>query len=159
MSAFVVSKEHIDYLVHAARMDGYYPGCSAVDYAYGTEDQLNPRTNADAIGRALWAENVRSVMHRYPDATPDRVPGHCDMDHESVTMYRCSPLTAPIVPVAVLKALDCYEYQSCEHDGWVTSHAKEFCDDLRGRMISELPGYDDAPWEITAERQPTRQAA
>ena len=51
-------------------------------------------------------------------------------------------------PVAVLKAISCYEYQSCEHPGWHTSEARQFCSVLRDHMISMLPGYDDAQWEI-----------
>jgi hypothetical protein len=47
-----------------------------------------------------------------------------------------------------LKAISCYEYQSCEHPGWRKSEAHAFCEALRDMAIGCLPGYDDAPWEI-----------
>ena len=46
------------------------------------------------------------------------------------------------------KAIDCYEYQSCEHAGWPRSEARALCAALRHRLIGELPGYDAAPWGI-----------
>jgi hypothetical protein len=49
----------------------------------------------------------------------------------------------------LLNALHAYTYQSCEHNGWETSQAKAFCDALRDRLISTLPGYNDGPWTIT----------
>ncbi len=48
----------------------------------------------------------------------------------------------------VLKALDCYGYQSSEHPGWNDSEAHRFCDVLRRRYGATLPGYDDALWEV-----------
>jgi hypothetical protein len=52
-------------------------------------------------------------------------------------------------PAAVFKALDCYEYQSCEHAEWEDSEAKSFCDALRKRAGTKVPGYEEAPWEVT----------
>ena len=49
--------------------------------------------------------------------------------------------------VEALKALDCYEYQSCEHPEWETSEAFEFCRAMRNLLIGCLPGYDAAQWE------------
>jgi hypothetical protein len=49
----------------------------------------------------------------------------------------------------VLKAIDCYRYQSCEHPGWASSEAQQFCLALQALAINHLPGYDQAPWDIT----------
>ena len=58
-----------------------------------------------------------------------------------------------VSPVVILSAIACYEYQSCEHPGWATSEAHDFCHALRIKMIRMLPGYADAPWEVTEARQ------
>ncbi len=55
----------------------------------------------------------------------------------------------------LLNALDAYTYQACERPDWQRSQAKAFCDALRDRLISELPGYHDGPWTITPRSVPT----
>jgi DNA-binding winged helix-turn-helix (wHTH) protein len=51
-------------------------------------------------------------------------------------------------PVVILKLIGYYERQSCGHQGWETSEARKFCEDLRLACIRSLPGYDAAPWTI-----------
>ena len=58
---------------------------------------------------------------------------------------------APLPPVLALKALDCLEYQCAEFDGWDDCEAYRFCQALRRHLISQLPGYDDAPWGIAPD--------
>lgn len=60
MSVFVVDQEHIDELVSAA-IDLEIRACPTTDRDY---QQVN-HENAGTLGRMLWAENVRSVVHRY----------------------------------------------------------------------------------------------
>jgi hypothetical protein len=148
MSAFVVSREHIDALVTAAldatpRRVGapiawYWP---AIDRAEDNTATLRAkryearREEASRIGAMLWATNVHSVNHRYDED-----------DWEDVYEYRRHPFD--LSPVAILKAIDCYEYQSCEHDDWPTSEAHAFCQALRRAYIHLLPGYDTADWGI-----------
>jgi hypothetical protein len=48
----------------------------------------------------------------------------------------------------VIKLARSYEYQACEHDGWGTSKAKRWIDNLISGLIYSLPGYDAAPWSI-----------
>jgi hypothetical protein len=59
-----------------------------------------------------------------------------------------SPITGRLNPVAILKAIRCYEYQSCEHTGWETSEARLFCGAFRSRMIRMVSGYTTAAREI-----------
>ena len=104
---------------------------------------------AAKAGQMLWDENVKSVRHRYPDCD-DELPGPigCDYQYGEHNAYQ----NGHIDPVAVLKACDGYEYQSCEHEGWEESEAKAFVDALRHRAWHALPGYADADWEIRDER-------
>jgi hypothetical protein len=55
--------------------------------------------------------------------------------------------------VQVLKAIQSYAYQSCEHPEWDGSLAKRFCDWLESAIIGDLPGYDDAEWEFELPQQ------
>lgn len=91
---------------------------------------------AGRVGAMLLAENRRSVDHRY-DETELEEP------------YLFTKLRGIPDPVIVLKAISCYEYQSCEHPEWATSEASRFCVALQAKMIGLLPGYDQAPgWEV-----------
>lgn len=139
MSAFIVSAGHIDYLVSAA---------IAANIPYGGvrwEDARIELGNADAVGAALWRENVASVAYRYADSAHAGLPGPIGGDDpDAYTLHQYVTLA----PVQVLKAIDCYVYQSCEHPAWSDSEARRFCDALRRGVIGRLPGYDDAEWEI-----------
>jgi hypothetical protein len=161
MSAYVVDREHIDALVClAVRGPGGRPinPCRAwhgvrwlPDSDSDWRDALHAEHgNADMIGRMLWAENVRSIHYRYPD-TVDRgnLPGPSDFTEAEVFTY-VWPFSAPrLTAVQGLGAIDCYEYQSCEHPGWASSEAGRFCDALRRKLIGALPGYG---WDLSAVR-------
>lgn len=133
MSAFVVDKRHIDVLVTAGLVFKRDGGLYWYDAAKQTR-KLD-YTTADAVGTMLLAENVKSVNDRYDD--------HGEAESYTFTFVDGTP-----DPVVVLKAIACYEYQSCEHDGWKKSDAKAFCDALQDVAINALPGYGAAPWEI-----------
>jgi hypothetical protein len=60
MSAFVVSKHHIDLLVSAAIEQSV-----SVKFGNFTAFETATEDNAQAIGAMLWAENMRSVVYRY----------------------------------------------------------------------------------------------
>jgi hypothetical protein len=144
MSAFIVSQDHIDFMVSAAIDLGlYWKECPDQDGpgAYTTVRG----DNADAFGAMLQAENVASIQHRYSDWP--------DMPDPTQYTYRRFTVRTPYQSLAescaqVLKAIACYEYQSCEHPGWQESEAKRVCDNLRHGYINRLPGYDDAQWEV-----------
>jgi len=162
MSAWIVEKEHIDALVAAALGELHapqYPG----DGWYGprwndetpqddwtfedhqTHSRTATREEADRIGSMIWWECVRSVAYRYPDLSVDELPDCGNYKYRRPWGSERPPV------VAILKAISCYEYQSCEHPEWKTSEAHSFCAALRDRMIDELPGYEDANWGPPAE--------
>ena len=147
MSAYIVSRGHIRFLVEAA-LQLRPEHCSDVGlrryYHAGESHDVNELT-ANALGLMLWNECRASVRARYPGERDSALPGpvldgpRCGYAHEFGWSLR-------IDPVQVLKAVACYEYQSCEHAAWVTSAAFAFCDALRCHAIRCLPGYDDAAW-------------
>lgn len=153
MSAFIVGKAHIDALVQAGltfsrhdRMRWYLPA-SGTQRCYRELDH----TTANAVGKMLWAENIASVRHRYPDvsATLEDAPGPVGLTPFEVNGYTFPVFSArKLSAVETLKAVACYEYQSCEHPEWETSEAKAFCEALTSQAIHSLPGYDDAAWAV-----------
>lgn len=152
MSAWLVSKTHIDAMVTAALSTDHQPFSW---YHEGERHELD-YTTADEVGSMLWAECARSVSYRYPDiAETGDWPRPADFTEQQVFDYRFQRLagftSAHIVQV--LKAVSCYEYQSCEHPQWEASSAHALCQELKDRLVSQLPGYSAAPWGFDDPRQ------
>lgn len=123
MSAFNVGQRHIDYLVAAA-----------IRYEVTWAPDHRRIIDPDRVGAMLVEANTLSVNYRYSQtAQPEQ--------------YTFRPVI-DLSPVQVLKAIRCFEYQSCEHKGWKGSEAWEFCQVLRLRTCENLPGYKDARWEV-----------
>lgn len=140
VSAWIVAHAHIDVLVLAGIQFG-------VPYDPDFPGPIGPVVLA-AAGADLWAENDRSVNCRYgEDSKPPP--------------YEAPTAEVILDPTAVVKAIDCFAYQSCEHAGWDASRAADYCARLRVAALAGLalkPGdpasrgcpvdYDDAPWGI-----------
>jgi hypothetical protein len=142
VSAWIVAKAHVDVLVLAGVQ-------FTVPYDLTAAGRGRPPDPVQlaAAGADLWAENHHSINHLYgEDGQP---PG-----------YR--PPTAEVIldPVAVVKAVDCYVYQSCEHPGWASSRAADYSRRLRTAAMTGLPverdrggrpypvAWDATPWGI-----------
>jgi len=157
MSAFMVSKTHIDSLIATAvygPTDNGKPGGYGQQRWYGIYFSNPSRKldyeSASMAGEMLVKENLSSIHSRYPDTltNPDNTPGPCDQ-------YWLSEYAFPrdakrLTVVQALKAIRCYEYQSCEHPEWEESEAKRFCEAFTANLVTCLPGYDDAEWELEA---------
>lgn len=153
MSCYICDRHHINYLVNAAMSKGI---CYHQLFSFWSEKKneliIVTEKNATAIGQMLWDENIKSVAHRYNYNSDDfyndgsrkrPLPGPIDEDY--VFRYKLiHGLT--YIPVEVLKAIDCYNYQSCEHNTYRKSDAYHFMDSLRSLAIDNLPGYDEANW-------------
>lgn len=161
MSAFVVSKTHVDLIVRAAehygkqgyqgaRMqwwqvdeDGNYAGWRYLD---ANEDSRDEYYTLSQLGQILVNENVASVCGRYPDVDPDigDLPGPIDAYYMAPYVYTDHGYV--LSPGEVFAAIDHLDYQSCEHDGWRTSEAHGFLTALRGQVCRSVEGYEGAPW-------------
>ena len=132
MSAFLVNDKHIDALLTWA----VRPRWQAPSHYQHNENKVIFYDNLEVIGQELVNENHKSLTDKYHD------PYH---SHE----YKFTPYLNPLSPVQIIKACDCYNYQACEtgEDYW-KSEAHEIIDTIRERAIDELPGMDDAAWEI-----------
>jgi len=132
MSAFIVGNKHINVMLQAATRNRY-PG-HGLSYYWNREPHYF-NGNTQDIGQKLVDENYRSVNHRYGEQeTPDQF--------KTMVLDKC------YTPVEIIKACDCYRYQSCETPDWQDTEAHAIMVALRERAIRLLPGYDDADWGI-----------
>lgn len=146
MSAYIVDREHIAFLIDAAlhMARGNRSSCFAW-YHMRTRYELR-LDNAGEVAQMLWTENVRSIEARYPDCidNPTRRPGpvgeRCEYGEHKLTVWHAFD------PAQMFKSIDCYEYQTCERDAWEASSAKAFCDAFRHCAAQAIHGYDGAEW-------------
>lgn len=152
MSAFVLGKVHIDAMLTAAL---------SVDrglYWY-TKDDGGRRVSyetIDQIGAMLVKTNVDSVRARYPADGFDDMPGPTDNGFAVAAAVNDEyhfARTQDFSTGQMLAAISCYEYQSCEHDGWEGSDAEAFCKYLRAAMCRMVPGYEGT-WELDDRGNP-----
>jgi hypothetical protein len=130
MSAFLLSNKHIATLINSAR-----PKFEADSFSYRYKEEVF-YSNGDRgrLGQVLMEQNYRSINTRYNEKTA--APKFADDWNTSAD------------PVVILKACDCYDYQSCETDDYEQTEAYVIVQAIRHRNISRLPGYDKAPWGI-----------
>jgi hypothetical protein len=149
MSVWMVSRAHIDALVLAG-------------VQWRVVDKPDPAKLAE-LGRTLWAENLASVAHQNPRDGDGPAPD--DSRHAGVTAYTAPTDEVLLTAAGVLKAIDCYTYQSCEHPRWADpgNPARRYTEDLRLAVLASEPpgdlrrsrygggepvGYDAAPWGV-----------
>ena len=146
MSAYIVDRETIQYLVESGLEAGYqhHRGRGMRWHHDGESHELED-LNATDVGQMLWDENIKSVAYRDQDSAHQGLPSPAD---ETAFVYFHERPTAAYRwdPAQILKATDCYEYQSCEHPGWEASSANAFIDVLRHLAWTKLPGYNEAEW-------------
>lgn len=145
MSAYLVDPEHIHVLLWAADRP-IAPPNPTLRWLYDNPtrvNQLEPDgSNRDELGQMLLDENADSLNHLYDNTS---AAGDYRYQRPQHTEWSIAEL---------LNALDAYTYQACERPEWNRSLAKAFCDALRDRFISEIPGYHQGPWTITPRSIP-----
>lgn len=128
MSCFVVSNKHINTLVAYAAEKGLSV----------TGVGQHPAGYPEQWGQWLFEENCRAYKERY---------GHRD-DFEAPTGYAYEMEIVWCSPVQIIKLARCYRYQLAEFDGWEDTPAARLALDIIEAACSELPGYEEAAWEI-----------
>ena len=152
MSAFVVDREHVVYLLAAAAE--FNRGGTKFSWYWRKQWREFTTTGWDQpprtleVGTMLWEENIKSVLYRYDDCTRANMPGPCGEDFKlrkgDLLQHQCPEWSYAIDPVQVLSSCTRYEYQACEHPGWKRSQALAFIEALRAKAVRALPGYDAA---------------
>ena len=151
MSAFMVDRNHIRFLVATARQ------YAASNYGFSwfyegkyTNLDTSDRDQASKFGQILWDANLKSIHARYPDtmSKPENIPG---LIGETYIYAHGRDWPREIAPVQVLKAIAGLSYQSCEYDEWEDSEAYAILESLKSAAIHNLPGYENATWEISEQ--------
>jgi hypothetical protein len=134
MSAWIVSKNHIDALVTWAIDNNLIVKHNG--WSYRISD------NPDRVGLELWAENHRSVNYRYDEETA--VPDYVFKENKQDGLV-------------IFKNIQCYDYQTCECDNYRETFSSAFVNAtleiLSGLgytydKVRDLKEYDAAPWGI-----------
>ncbi|WP_143695209.1 hypothetical protein [Williamsia sp. 1135] len=148
MSAYLVDPEHIHVLVRAG-LPGRLgmiswptdddaiptPSNGLIDVGQSRVRALRPES-ASAVGQLLLDANAASVITRYRE--------------DETYIYDYQRPGRVFEPIEILKAIDGYDYQSCEAPDWATSEAFHYWYHLRITQIRRIAGYSDADtWEIT----------
>ncbi len=140
MSAFIVPNAHVTTLA-----------------VFIAQQNLRPGLTVQQIGEILLNENIESVRCRYPDDRENYMGFEID---ERLAFTRQST-------VQIIKAANCLEYQSCEHDAYWQSDAHKMTkaahdaalqqvNDSAKRIYTEdnirsHPDYDDCAYVIEPE--------
>lgn len=154
MSAFMHSATHINEILNSAEMR---KGGSGFSWYFGGARKYLDRSQMTAIGQMLMHENAESVASLYDmknlESSADG--GTRPMMYleylERAASYVFTPRASRrLSPIAAIKAIDSYEYQSCEHEGWETSEARAFVQQLTRYLITLTPEYAQADsWRLS----------
>jgi hypothetical protein len=149
MSASMVDDGHIDYLVTAVRKydirNAYIPS-SRLEDGELEAIRLTDMTDTE-LGRMLLGTNLSSMMARYGDRLQEGEVAAV----EDVEDYTYRRWTGPVSAIQTVKAVGCLAYQCCEYDGWKDSLARDVIERIKAQAIKELPGYDEAAWELSRD--------
>jgi hypothetical protein len=147
MSAYVVDRNHIQYLVKAAEAMARRDRSNFSWFWQGEWHNMNDTTEMIRAGNMLWQENIKSINARYPDTVGnfDNMPGPVD-ENFTFSEKDIEVCFEAFKPAQVLKSCHCLDYQSCEHDGWEASEARAFLQALESNAMRHVPGYEDAEW-------------
>lgn len=133
MSAFIVSDFHINTLINWAVQHDVQ--------VYWDKSWEQISVDPARFAGALYATNVESV---------NRWRGQDTLLYG----FEYRPFVTKVSSIQILKAIDCLDYQSCDLKEWKTTFAYAVLEAIKVKAISSLPGYDEAKWELAAERIP-----
>lgn len=134
MSAFMMSKVAIDLLASALTV-----GEIALEHP-------------DAVGKALWTEQLASLAYRYPADGSGERPGPIGLLDEHVQAYRFHSVDdiTPLSPARLNGLVACYRYQSCEHPAWEGSNSERWTAQLATGLRRQV-GDNYAGWDLMAQ--------
>ncbi|TXI90578.1 MAG: hypothetical protein E6Q36_01220 [Chryseobacterium sp.] len=164
MSAFKVTDNHVRLIAYAA-CSGRYP----IRYYWRGKERRLSMSDIDRVCTLLGKENDQSLRARYPQdhkalgtkravkitfiCASGVISAEDEYDHygESAGFtFITASGTRRYKPVEVYQAVQCYEYQSCEHDGWSRSEAAAICRSVADRfavaVIRSAGLLANVPW-------------
>ncbi|MFJ4233936.1 hypothetical protein [Cellulosimicrobium cellulans] len=178
MSAFILCKDHVDYLVEAVAWASTHPlGRGQITVEVSAEDV--PRLPAGTWGKGpgwtlfypaatdagleflgfeLWRVNELSVRRLYGDDEP--APG--PIPTPTAALYQRQPVNRALLnPAQVMQAAACWRYQSSEFSDWESTLAAKTVDtlwrDAATILMRSSADAEELQWEWT--RDQARQTA
>ena len=146
MSAYIVDKEHVIYLVKAAQAWGrldpfvaYLRDRLKAGNLYAAIEAQRPDV---AVAQLLWDANVAAVKWKYPDGVLPGYPGPWTVSEADLDSCCWPTFDAPQVG----KALLAYEYQCSDWPLWDYTFAKQFCDMMARAVVQRLPDWEGLEW-------------
>jgi hypothetical protein len=149
MSAFLVSNEHLNMIITWA-IDNGGRDMSPQDWF-----------------KEFYLENIKSLQCRYPETYERIVYWNLDNHRYTPNFDAIRPRGLKVeTAIAIVKLINCWEYQSCEHKydqqsvPWVAmdrikylAYDKMDCptQETRERFFKGNKVYDLAPWEYSKE--------
>lgn len=150
MSAYVVNAGVIGNIIAAACERG-------VVWEHNGQRHSLPVGNLPRgveVGRMLWAENIASVLYRYPqDNAAQYAKCVFDLKHikrdnsETGTSWEVEAGQNPVVV-----SIRCLDYQSCEHPAWESSEAFAFLMAFQRDLERPSAPAPRPPVEVTPRR-------
>lgn len=137
MSAFLCDDCHLTALASFAlqeKTQGYLAGPDASYHARHGEP-------LQTLGQRLKDENAANLYHLYGDRADDSPETWIGPFEPCRHAHH-----ARVEPVAMLKAIACYEYQCCDRPEWKDSDVRSLLSRMRSAAIARLPGYEQAAW-------------
>lgn len=129
MSAFLCNDQHINAMIRFGLTQN---DTGPLAFRFGGHWK-NYVTHESA--QVLVDQNYRALKTRYGDnGKPHRI--------------NYSPFDPIYSPVEIIKACNCYNYQACETEDYKETQAAAIIKAIRELAIKNLPGYDNAQWEI-----------
>jgi len=127
MSAFIVNKKHIDYIMTAYQN-------SENQYSNNSDKPNYTNAQAEQDGQMLWNENFLSVNVRYNET-----------DHAPV--YKFERINEKINYLQALNFVHCLDYQACETNDYNESKAYKLLLKMAWNLTCMIPKYDGLQWE------------
>lgn len=137
MSAWIVSKTHIDLMVDTLEHGPVMPAWKT----WQGGQSLNA-SERNALGRTLWQECLRSVAARYPRDVDGERPGPINFHDIDTITYIHQPQPYRLTPAEANSLFRCYRYQSCEHGEWEGSLSNFVVENA----LEQLGDSMDGPW-------------
>lgn len=135
MSAWIVSKDHIDLLVSEGLRRRIT--CILDQNVHPFREVFLTEDNRDEFGQMLWDENRESVDFRYQEHT----------EPDTYTFEWVNRVPSRVL----MNAIHSYEYQSCEHNDWKTSASCYFVTQLMDDLLRECVTGPDLGWSFSRD--------
>ena len=128
MSCYIVPAKHISAIVR-------YAADQQLKLSRLGGGFLNEAVQIDVVCALLYMANVKSVNARYLEIMSEVGIGY-DAEAQQLTA------------IEAIKACQSLAYQCDNWNGFDDSPADRFLKEVQRHAITQLPGYDAAPWSI-----------